>query len=122
MWNGPSNSNIVPGECISAYIESNSYGKYRIQADVLDWNRVPQTEEEASFGNMGNSPSASGPDIEDILVPALEAAVNGGLDLSRYADEDNNLKGVVSQVLVPDTLQYFLGFSQYVSYFSLFSA
>jgi hypothetical protein len=122
MWNGPSNSITVPGECISDYIESNSYGKYRIQADVLDWYRVPQTEAEASFGNMGNSPTAAGPDIEDILLPVLEAAVNAGLvDLSRYADKDNNLKGVVSQILLIDALQYFLDFSHYVSCFSLLS-
>lgn len=111
MWNGPSNSGIVPGECISDYIESNSYGKYRIQADVLDWYRVPQTEAEASFGNMGNSPSAAGPHIEDVLVPVIEAAVNNGLDLSKYIDEDNNLKGVVSdEVLLFAHLPSFFSF------------
>eukprot|EP00980_Cylindrotheca_fusiformis_P003046 scaffold713_cov131-Cylindrotheca_fusiformis.AAC.4 len=43
---------------------------------------------------MGNSPSPQGPDIEDVLVPVLENAVSNGLDLSKYADENDYLRGI----------------------------
>jgi hypothetical protein len=99
LWNGPSYSDIVPGESISDYIESNTYGKYNIQADVVDWYRVDETEEEASFGNMGNSVSPAGPHIEELLAPiALEAIFSDDIRLSKYdRNNDGYLRGVVCQ-------------------------
>jgi M6 family metalloprotease-like protein len=92
LYNGPRDEAIVPGEFVSAYIESNSYGTYDIQAEVIDWYRVPQTEQETSNGKMGNS--VDGKDIEDVLVPVLEAAVEGGVDLSKYDRQgDRNIRG-----------------------------
>jgi M6 family metalloprotease-like protein len=92
LWNGPRDADIAPGEFVSAYIESNSYGKYDILAEVVDWYRVPQTEQETSNGKMGNS--VDGKDIEDVLVPVLEAAVEGGVDLSKYDRRgDKKLRG-----------------------------
>eukprot|EP00980_Cylindrotheca_fusiformis_P003055 scaffold713_cov131-Cylindrotheca_fusiformis.AAC.13 len=84
IWNGPSNSGVVPGESITDYFSSNTYGKYKIEADVVDWYRVDQTEEEASNGNMGNSVGDN--HIEDVLLPALEAAAQS-YDLNEYANE-----------------------------------
>jgi hypothetical protein len=99
LWNGPSYSDIVPGESISDYIESNTYGKYNIQADVVDWYRVDETEEEGSFGNMGNSVSPAGPHIEELLAPiALEAIFSDDIRLSKYdRNNDGYLRGVVCQ-------------------------
>jgi hypothetical protein len=95
MWNGPSNSDVVPGESISDYFNSNTYGKYTIEADVVDWYRVTQTEQEASNGNMGNS--VDGNNIEDVLLPALEAAAET-YDLSDYTNEQGELWGIVRQM------------------------
>lgn len=92
FWNGPGNSNLIPGESVSEYIASNSYGKYELKATVLDWTRASVTEAQASNGAMGNS--ANGNDIEDSLAPVLQSAVNGGLDLSPFV-EGSLLKGVV---------------------------
>jgi M6 family metalloprotease-like protein len=92
LYNGPRDEDIVPGEFVSAYIESNSYGTYDIQAEVIDWYRTPQTEQETSNGKMGNSVDEK--DIEDVLVPVLEAAVEGGVDLSKYDRQgDRNIRG-----------------------------
>jgi hypothetical protein len=94
IWNGPSNDpNIVPGESVSDYLTSNSYGKYNVQAEVIDWYKVTQTEEEASNGKMGYS--VDGKYIEDVFLPALEAAVDSGVDLSKYDRGGKELKGVV---------------------------
>lgn len=107
MWNGPSNSGVVPGESITDYFNSNTYGKYTIKADTVDWYRVPQTEEEASNGNMGNS--VDGNDIEDALLPALEAAAET-YDLSDYANENGDLRGIVSHVDLWYPIYYHLRF------------
>lgn len=103
LWNGPSYSDLVPGESISDYIESNTYGKYKIQADVVDWYQMEETEAEASFGNMGNSPSPNGPHIEEILAPvALESIFSDDIRLSTYdRDDDGFLRGIVRCMLSP---------------------
>lgn len=101
FWNGPGGSNLIPGESVSEYIASNSYGKYELKATVLDWVRaVGVTEAQASNGAMGES--VNGKDIEDSLAPVLQAAVDQqGLDLSPFVDDNNSgsssslLKGVV---------------------------
>lgn len=89
MWNGPRDEDVVPGEFVSAYVESNSYGTYDIQAEVIDWFRVPETEEFTSNGRLGNS--VDGRDIEDVLVPVLDAAVAGGVDMSKYDRKGDGL-------------------------------
>ncbi|CAJ1943439.1 unnamed protein product [Cylindrotheca closterium] len=95
MWNGPRDPNTAPGEFIAQYIESNSYGKYTIEATVIDWYQLTVTEEEASNGALGNSVPGR-PDIEDNLLPALEAAVAGGIDLTEYSrDGSRFIRGVV---------------------------
>lgn len=86
LWNGPSNTEIVPGESISAWLESNSYGKYNIQADVVDYYKMTQTEAEAR---------ALGRGIRDILLPVLENAAANGYDMSKYSGDTNRLSGVV---------------------------
>eukprot|EP00980_Cylindrotheca_fusiformis_P003051 scaffold713_cov131-Cylindrotheca_fusiformis.AAC.9 len=96
LWNGPSDDVIVPGQYISEYLETNSYGKYIIEAEVIDWFRVSQTEEYTSNGKMGNS--ADGKDIEDVLVPVLNAAVAGGVDMSKYDRQgDGNIRGYAAE-------------------------
>lgn len=95
MWNGPRDPNTAPGEFIATYIESNSYDKYTIEATVIDWYPMTVTEEDASNGRMGNSIDGR-PDIEDVLLPVLEAAVAGGIDLDEYnRDGDRYVKGIV---------------------------
>jgi hypothetical protein len=51
LWNGPGNNTVVPGESISEYLESNTYGKYKVSADVHDWYKMNVTEEYASKGS-----------------------------------------------------------------------
>jgi len=95
LWNGPRDPDVVPGESILGYVESNSYNKYKIDATVVDWYLMTETEEEASNGRLGNS-VVGRPNIEDVVLPALEAAVDGGIDLSLYnRNGDNNLRGIV---------------------------
>ncbi|KAL3930060.1 MAG: hypothetical protein SGBAC_011935, partial [Bacillariaceae sp.] len=95
MWNGPRDPNTAPGEFVATYIESNSYDKYTIEATVIDWYPMTVTEEDASNGRMGNSLDGQ-PDIEDVLLPVLEAAVAGGIDLDEYnRDGDRYVKGIV---------------------------
>ncbi|CAJ1943433.1 unnamed protein product [Cylindrotheca closterium] len=97
LWNGPSYSDIVPGESITDYIESNTYGKYKIEANVVDWYLMEETEAEASFGNMGNSVSESGPHIEEILSPVVVQSIfNDGVSLRDYdRNADGKLLGIV---------------------------
>ena len=97
LWNGPSFTDIVPGESITDYIESNSYGKYRIQADVIDWYLMEETEAEASFGNMGNSLTDRGPFIEDILSPVVVSSIfSHDVSLRDYdRNADGLLRGIV---------------------------
>ena len=92
FWNGPGNNNVVPGESVAEYIASNSYGKYEFRATIVDWTLAAVTEAQASNGAMGNS--ANGKDLEDSLVPVLQGLVDGGLDLTPFA-ESRQLKGVV---------------------------
>lgn len=93
LWNGPGNSTVVPGESVADWMNSNSYGKYQVQADVsAEWHKVEETEATASFGNMGNAPNGSSQSLESILQPALE---NTGFDLSDYADQNGDLIGVI---------------------------
>ena len=95
LWNGPRDPETVPGESIAQYMESNTYGKYTVKATVVDWYLMPVTEAEASNGRMGNSVDGR-PDIEDTLLPALEAAVAGGINLNDFnPDGDRFIKGVV---------------------------
>ncbi|CAJ1943443.1 unnamed protein product [Cylindrotheca closterium] len=91
LWNGPGNSTLVPGESVADWMNSNSYGKYQVQADVADWYRVQETEAAASFGDMGNAVNGS-QGLETILQPALE---NTGFNLSDYADQSGALIGVI---------------------------
>ena len=95
LWNGPgyTDDDLVPGESISEWLESNSYGKYKILADVVDYYKVDVTEAEASNGAMGNS--VDGKDIEDILVPVLANAAANGYDMGKYANSKDELYGVV---------------------------
>ena len=94
FWNGPGGTSAVPGESVAEYIKSNSYGKYEFKATILEWALASATEKQASNGNMGDSKNGS--NVEDSLVPVLQAAVNKGLDLSQFVDRGSNLlKGVV---------------------------
>jgi len=99
LWNGPSYTDIVPGESITDYIESNTYGKYKIEANVIDWHLMEETESEASFGNMGNSVNddGRGPHIEEILSPVVVQSIfNHGVSLRDYdRNADGKLLGIV---------------------------
>jgi hypothetical protein len=96
LWNGPGNNTVVPGESISEYLESNTYGKYKVSADVHDWYKMNVTEEYASKGKLGTT--GYGEDIEEILGPVLEAIVENGVNLTKYADENGQLTGIVRQM------------------------
>ncbi|KAL3936022.1 MAG: hypothetical protein SGBAC_008577, partial [Bacillariaceae sp.] len=98
LWNGPSYTDIVPGESITDYIESNTYGKYKVEANVIDWYPMEETEAEASFGNQGNSVNDSrGPHIEEILSPVVVQSIfNNGVSLRDYdRNADGKLLGIV---------------------------
>ena len=93
IWNGPgyTGDDVVPGESISEYIESNSYGKYKIEADVVDWFEVDQTEAEAANNQMGDPNSH----FRQVVLPVIEHAADNGYDMSKYSGYNNNLWGVV---------------------------
>jgi len=84
LWNGPSNTSVVPGESVSDYILSNSYGKYNVSAEVTNWLQVNLSEKEA----------ANGP-IEDLMAQVIEEVAAYGVSLDAYANDDNQLEGVV---------------------------
>ena len=88
LWNGPgfTSDDLIPGESINDWMKSNSYGKYKIEAEVVDWFMVPETEKQASGFDI---------DIEDILLPALENAAANGYDMKKYANKGNDIRGVV---------------------------
>jgi M6 family metalloprotease-like protein len=94
MWNGESRTVANPGESISHWLQSNSYGKYSVRAEVVDWRRLNQSEAYWANGNMGNSDGDR--TIEQAFVPLLEAAGKSGVNLKKFdTDGDGYLKDVV---------------------------
>ncbi|KAL3930099.1 MAG: hypothetical protein SGBAC_011913 [Bacillariaceae sp.] len=94
LWNGESGTVANPGESISKWLYSNTYGDYSVQAHVIDWLQLNETEAYWAYGNMGHSNSTTG--IEEAFVPVLEAAASSGIDLSKYDhDGDRSLDSVV---------------------------
>jgi M6 family metalloprotease-like protein len=87
LWNGPGNDTlVVPGESISEYMASNSYGKYKVQAEVFDWFQVNDTEMDVAKEHNK---------FEDFVLPVLEAAIASGISLNPYANSEKELEGIV---------------------------
>jgi len=94
LWNGESRTVANPGESISKWLYSNTYGERTVQAHVVDWLHLNQTEAFWADGNMGHSNGTRS--IGEAFVPVLEAAANSGLNLSKYDyDSDRSLDNVV---------------------------
>lgn len=94
MWNGESLTVANPGESISHWVESNSYGKYSVRAEVVDWRRLSQSEAYWANGNMGNNDGDRS--IEQAFIPVLKAAAEGGVNLEKF---DNDADGYLKDVL-----------------------
>ncbi|CAJ1966280.1 unnamed protein product [Cylindrotheca closterium] len=94
LWNGESGTVANPGESISKWLYSNTYGDFSVQARVVDWLPLNQSEAYWANGNMGHSNSTT--TIGEAFVPVLEAAANSGIDLSKYDyDDDRSLDSIV---------------------------
>jgi len=95
LWNGESGTVANPGESIAKWLYSNTYGDYSVQARVVDWFRLNETEAYWANGNMGHAGNSMRT-IGEAFVPVLEAVAKSGIDLSRYDyDKDRSLDSIV---------------------------
>ena len=53
LFNGMEPSDIIPTGSIAKWLDDNSYGAFRIEAEVMDWVVTDMTEEEYSFNVSG---------------------------------------------------------------------
>lgn len=92
LFNGIEPSDIIPTGSISKWLEDNSYGAFRIEAEVMDWVVTDMTEEEYSF-------NISGVTLEfgKSMYPALDHLENLGFNFSRF---DLNGDGVIDSIVL----------------------
>jgi M6 family metalloprotease-like protein len=92
LFNGMEPSDIIPTGSIAKWLDDNSYGAFRIEAEVMDWVVTDMTEEEYSF-------NVSGVTLEfgRSMYPALDHLENLGFNLSRF---DLNGDGVIDSIVL----------------------
>ena len=92
LFNGEVASDIIPTGSVAKYIEDNSYGAFRIEAEVMDWVVTDMTEEEYSFGESGVTV-----EFGQAMYPALDHLERQGFDFSRF---DLNDDGMIDSIVL----------------------
>ena len=92
LFNDHVRSQIIPTGSVSNWVEQNSYGAFKIEAEVMDWVVTDMTEEEYSFEESGISVK-----FRKAMYPALDHLEEQGFDFSRF---DMNGDGIIDSIVV----------------------
>lgn len=86
LINGQELSDVIPTGSMSQFILDNSYGKLRVEAEVVNWTVTDNTETYYSFQRSGLTE-----DLRFAYYPALDKLEKEGFDFSRF-DQDGDGK------------------------------
>lgn len=92
LFNDHIRSQIIPTGSVSNWVEKNSYGAFKIEAEVIDWVVTDMTEKEYSYGESGISV-----EFRKSMYPALDHLDEQGFDFSRF---DMNDDGIIDSIVV----------------------
>ena len=92
LFNGEGISDIIPTGSIADWIDHNSYGALKIEAEVMDWVVTDETETYYSFDQSGITRK-----FRKSMYPALDHLDKQGFDFSRF---DLNNDGVIDSLVL----------------------
>jgi M6 family metalloprotease-like protein len=98
MWNGEGTNTLnIPAGSIANWTYANSYGKVVIEATVMDWFLVSETEAYYADGRSGiPSSNVELPDLMEAVSEALDDMTSNGFDFSLFDQDDNSRMDGVS--------------------------
>jgi len=90
LWNADDiDSTLYPTGSIKRYFQENSYGKFNLQATVVDWETTAETEAYYADGNSAKPQNGNPSKITEALVSILNKLEGQGLDFTLF-DNDGN--------------------------------
>ena len=96
MWNGQGISDNIPSGSIANWTRSNSYGKFSVEATVIDWFPTDNTESYYANGQRGIPYESNTINIVNAFIPLLNNLESQGFDFSPF---DQNMDSVIDVVV-----------------------